>query len=404
MGKKGIKGFEMDYVRQLIDQARESIRSCDELSEHAMWSRQGPEIWQARRFIGTPTFYPVYRYENFYSYSPLSLILMKGVFRLNDSAARKVPTPKQPYFSGTETIDREITRIGGPPKAGFTIKEGGEYARRIAEAMRLDASSIEDANPGLTNVILCGGKDSLNMLFLPWKNPVVLASAPPNYELVKNFLKDNHLKFDLIRLDDDDRSLLEHEILVNCCRNDLEHCRWGPQLRNLAKSFDGKIVYWKGQLGSTFLSPVWKRYTHPPNTAWGWITRRFAALGHHGEYRFKVFMERIGMTQLRLLRTMWRRGAMWQGAHASIIRQLTGALTVSIYHGPAIQKVIWQVDFFRAVQEDVRPLIGESLHGGPVVYPSDNPTPPPSTIRKDVSHLEPFLKALSSTGIRVQTD
>ena len=110
------------------------------------------------------------------------------------------------------------------------------------------------------------------------------------------------------------------------------------------------------------------------------------------------------MTQRRMLRNLWYRGAMWQGAHVSMVRQLTDALAVSIYHGPAMQKVISQVDFYRAVQQDVRPRIGEYLRGGPVLYPTDNPGPPLSIIRKDVSHVEPFLKVLTSTGVRVPTD
>ena len=86
----------------------------------------------------------------------------------------------------------------------------------------------------------------------------------------------------------------------------------------------------------------------------------------------------------------------------SIIRQLTNTLVLSGYHGPEMQKVISQVDFHKAVQEDIRPLVGEYLYGSPISYPATNPGPPPSSIRKGVSHWEPFLKMLNQAGIPIR--
>ena len=87
---------------------------------------------------------------------------------------------------------------------------------------------------------------------------------------------------------------------------------------------------------------------------------------------------------------------MWQGAHMSMLRDLTDALVLSGYHGPAVQDVVSQVDWKNAVQMDIRPLIGRYLHGDPVLYPSTNPGPPLSKIRENLSGLVPFLKTLSS--------
>ncbi len=83
---------------------------------------------------------------------------------------------------------------------------------------------------GWTNIILCGGKDSLNLLLLPWKNPVVVASLHPNYPLVAEFIREHNLNCDLIELDDEYEADRDREILINCCRNDLAHCRWGGHL------------------------------------------------------------------------------------------------------------------------------------------------------------------------------
>ena len=92
---------------------------------------------------------------------------------------------------------------------------------------------------------------------------------------------------------------------------------------------------------------------------------------------------------------------MWQGTHMSFLRQLTGALTLSAYHGMEMRRVIEEVDLNRAVPYDIRPLIGELLYGGPVRYPADNHGPEPSMIRRGISQLQAFLDVLQCTGIPV---
>ena len=278
-----------------------------------------------------------------------------------------------------------------------------QYANAIVEALRKDTARVEAGHPSSTNVILCGGKDSLNLLFLPWKNPVIVASAPPNYPLVKQFIQDHNLSYDILELNDNDDSMLPQEILINFCRNNLEHCRWGPSLVQLANDFGGKLIFWKGQLGSILMNTNWWHYTDPPGNDWTGLKRVCAIWGGRGEYRMREILKECGMTQQRAFHSQWSRGAMWQGAHLSFLRQLTGALTLSAYHGTAMQRVIEQVDLNRAVPYDIRALIGELLYGNPVKYPLGNPGPEPSAIRKGISHLEPFLEILELAGIPVDS-
>jgi len=391
----------MTVLNDIITRAKGRVKYDMELSEEKIWSKHGTTIWKAPRFIGTSLFYPIYKYQDYYSYSPLSLILLKGGFRLNHPAKRKLPkVTGAEYYSGNDTMDYEITRIGGPLKPSFVIKDPDEYVRRIAAAMCKDIDSIETAHPGYTNIILCGGKDSLNLSLLPWKNAVVVASAPPNYSLVKSFLTDNGLPFDIIRLRDDDRSLLECEILVNCCRNDLEHCRWGPHLRKLSQAYDGKVIFWKGQGSDAFLSTEWidQTYKYPSHGKILEICRPFKG---NGKYRLRQFLNNTRITQRLLFRMLWYRKAMWQGVHMSILRELTDSLVLSGYNGPAVQDVVSQVDWKSVVTEDLRPRVGEYLHGSPVFYPITNPAPPLSDIRKNISHLEPFLETLGVADIPV---
>jgi len=114
----------VNAIHELKEQATEKIHVCDQLSEKHMWAQHdGTSIWKARQFVGTPHFYPVYRYEDFYSYSPLSLILLKGTLRLNRRVAEDVAKPHFIYYSGRDTVDQAITRIGGPLRPRLKIRE-----------------------------------------------------------------------------------------------------------------------------------------------------------------------------------------------------------------------------------------------------------------------------------------
>ena len=390
----------MTILHEMLEREKRPIESCDDLSERTLWSKHGTIIWQADRFTGSANFYPVYRYQNYYSYSLLSLILLKGSLHLSLQAEKQVSSSDFNFYSGIDSIDKDIIRIGEPLKPEFRITDAETYAKRLAEAMCEDIVPIEKDHPGFTNILMCGGKDSLNLSLLPWRNPVIVASAPPNYDLVKTFMTDNNLSYDVIPLDDNNDSLLECEILVNCCRNNLEHCRWGPHLTKLSQDFGGKVIIWKGQLGDIMATPHWKAYpyTHPP---YGRIRQMTRLLGGGGGRMLRRWLEKAKITQQLAFKALWFKSAMWQGAHMSIIRQLTDALVLSGYHGPAVQKIWSQVDLNRAVQDDIRPIVGKYLHGGTVLYPSTNPSPPPSEIRKGISHLQPFLKSLRAVGISV---
>jgi hypothetical protein len=369
-----------------------------ELTELDVWGGHGPEVWRAERIGGPrPYFYPIYRQGDLYSYSPLSLILLKGRLDLDPGFAKQVSSPRFRYYTGTVTVDRQIERIGGPLAPSFRIKETAHYIESIADALRRDVAAAEARHPGFTNVVLCGGRDSLALLLLPWKNPVLVASGAPNFELVRRFVAEHSLGFDVVELLDDDRSLLNLEILVNCCRNRLEHCRYGPHLRRLAESFDRKVIFWQGTWADTFTTPSWQRYRHKSRGLKRLVERNLDKI----EYRREWNRERARARQRRFFEALWTRGAMWQGAHHSIMRQLTGALALSAYHGPAMREVLESVDLFTAVPHDIRPQLGERLFGGPVAYPETNPGPPKSQFRKGHSHLKPFLKQLSSLGIPI---
>ena len=219
------------------------LRARETLTEDDIWLDPTPTLWSARRFVGSPRFYPVYRRGELYSFSPVFLLAHKRAVDVDPEFVRRVDVRTRSgtaYYSGTATIDREIERIGGPTPHAPTIFTPAEYARRLAAAMIADIERVEAAHPGVPHVVLCGGKDSLNMLLLPWRAPVLAVSARPNYPLVREFIAANKLAIECRELRDEDRELLPLEIFYNGCLSELMHCRWSGELRALAAKYQGR--------------------------------------------------------------------------------------------------------------------------------------------------------------------
>lgn len=391
----------LDALRERVTAATEV---CDELTEERVWEAHGPLVWQARRFVGAPSFYPIYRWRDRYSYSPLALLVAKGTLHWNPAVAGCAARPDFMYYSGNETIDREIERIGGPAlrASGPGVTRADDYAERVAAALRADLSAGQERHPDKRHVVLCGGKDSLNLLLGPWKRPVLALSAPPNFEHVRDFVRANDLPHEVRRLDDPrDELVLEREILETCCRASLEHYRWGAHLQQIAREFGGELVFWKGQVGDALTTPYWKTLCHPPSGLRRKLQRAYVFAEGLAPAGLRRRIER-DVLEPYFRRTLWIRCAMFQGSHMSVIRAVSDCLVLSGYHGREMTRLVREVDFFDAVPEDIRPRIGKLLLGREVRYPSENPSPPPSQLRVGLSHPDRFLALLARERFPVQ--
>jgi hypothetical protein len=370
------------------------------LCEEDVWQSHRNVLWKARRFIGPSGFYPIYRYRDFYSYSLLSLIRKKRTLLLNPLAERASKDPLFQYAQAHELIDNEIERLGGPIKFRRVLKDPDEACRRIAEAMVEDMRTIEQRNRGYTNVILCGGRDSLNLLFLPWSQPTIVASAPPNLALVRNFVRDNELEYDVLPLSGEGRSPRKEEVLVNCCRLNLEHCRWSADLIRIAREHENKVVFWLGQLGDTFLTPYWKTY-RPDSSQVRSQPGGISDLGRLLPHSLKRVLGNSWADHRAFARALWARGAMWQGTHMSLLRELTNALVLSGYHGPSMSKALCDIDLRLCVHEDIRARIGVLLKGAKVKYPQHNPSPLPWQQGRGFASVGRFLEFIDGEDIRI---
>lgn len=382
--------------------AAPTVMAKPAISEADIWTTHGADIFEAGRFDGSPSFYPVYNFKTFYSYSLLALLKMIDDVQLNPFVNHIVDTQDFLYLPPEILIDRRITRVGGPCRPRFQTTTPKDFIESIIGSLRVDIDLIESANHEMTNLVLCGGKDSLNLLLLPWTNPVVAVSAPPNYELVREFIGRNDLNIELIPLQINPDTTLDEEVLINCCRTELSHFRWGGDLVEIARRFKQQAVYWTGDLGDTCFTPYWRTYcthsrikAHESQSIAGWfcsgVCRRLVR---------KLGLEAL-MQERKFWRYQWERGAMWQGVHNSISRELTNVLTLSAYHGPNMMKAKSTTALHKCVLEDVRPELGKRLLGRRVWYPDSNPGPAEWHWRKGSAAVPRWIDSASTHGLRV---
>ena len=392
----------MDRIHEIRSVIAKPPRHVAELTEHALWSPGAPLFWTADRVAEPPHFYPVYRHGATYSWSVLALIVRKGHLTPNPRAVRAAQARDHRYFASVETIDREIERVGGPVSLApeLDIREPGQYADAVVAALRADVADLE-AQADTTPFVLTGGRDSLNLLLLPWSKRVTALSARPNFPLDEQFVRDNDLDVRVRELTDpEDAAVLDRELLENTCRADLQHYRWGASLREIALESEGRAVFWKGQLGDVTMTPFWKKYAVDASGFRDFVRKVYA----RADFLVPAVLERAIARRVivpRLLSSLWLRGANWQGAHMTVIRGTSGALVASAYHGPRMLRVLARIDLVRAAQRDVRPMIGERLLGRPVRYPTENPGPLPSAFRRGLASPERFIERLQRAGVGV---
>lgn len=389
----------MEYIDKLREKGND-IRHVAVLDEDMVWQEHEPLIWQADHFEGTPSFYNVYRYNNYYSYSLLALILLKGRILVNQHAVDKTSENNFSNYDGNYTIDLEVEKIGAPHACCFDITDPDEYCAHIAEAMVADMELIEARNPGKTNLVMCGGRDSINLLLLPWKNPLVALSAEPNYPLVCEFVRNNGLDIQVRKLEDPyDKEELQDEVVEACCRAGLSHWRWGVDLRKVAREYEHNAIIWKGQLGDVYLNENWKDFITPYVEPQRTVRRTYKKISH----LLPQFIHRaVGHRfQPIVIKRIWEVCSNLQGGHMCFIRALTDMLVLSGYHGPNMSALISKVDLGEVCQNDLRPAIGKILAGHDVYYPNVNPWPKISSFRKELHKPEHFIDLLEAAGVDI---
>ena len=389
----------MRYINKIKEKIK-YVEKVNVLNEDMMWQHHGPLVWEANDFDGIPSFYNVYKYKNYYSYSILALVLLKNNIKINSKVFDTVEEANFVHHFNNETIDLEISKINALHDYNYSITDVDEYCCHIATALKEDIKLIEEKNEDYINIVMCGGKDSMNLLLLPWKNPVVAISAEPNYNLVCEFVRNNNLNIDVRKLEDTFiENALDTEILESFCRADLTHWRWGVDLQKIVSEYSNKSIIWKGQMGDLYLTDNWKHYITPyvePIRTIRRIYKKFSYLLPYWIHR------RVGHKfQPVVLDRIWGICNNLQGAHMSFLRALTDSLVLSAYHGRNVRAVIAKADFGAVLQKDVRPKIGKILLGRDVIYPKSNPSPKVSSFREGLHKPDRLIELLQNIDVEI---
>lgn len=374
------------------------------LDVEALWRTATPHsLFEAKQIVGKPTFYPLYRAGNLYSFSPFPLITHKGYLRIDSEVARYLETTKGDISPPGMFIDQDIERVGGEADFESRISTSQAFYEAMATALQADITEIEAANPGTTNVILCGGKDSLNLLLLSWANPTIVYSAQPNYPLVRKFVADNKLPFEVFELSPrTDAELQIREIAEACGMVSLANWRWTAHLKAIAEEFSGRAIFWKGQVADALLTDYWRSYTSNYSRYYRLARKAYKRVARHSPSWLTALPDRIVMRDLR--RSLWERAAVGQGAHMGMLRSITGCLFLSAYHGPRTTNVMLSGNYNRLAKVgDLRPGIGATLLGRKVNYPSSNPAPGELSGRANLRTLNALVEAYRSFGVPVRS-
>lgn len=355
-----------------------------------------------RYVLNTPHFAPEYRYKGKTYLSPLEIIKKKGFLNVNSDSFEIINHPNFLFCPPNLLIDKDIKRVESCWTFKKVITDQNIFISDIATAMKEDALFIEKMYPDHTILALVGGKDSMNMLLLPWKNPVIVASAEPNFPLVKEFLLKNGLKYELIKLEDETNLLPEKEILINCCRLNLEHCRWTGHLNQISEGLDKKIIVLKGQWGDNLFTHKWRRNDYlPPAFHVNGLKNKIIAKIQNKEKNLKYFISHDKFMQEFFFKNLWYESAHWQGVHMSFLHEYLGVPVLSMYHNEKVMGVITNTDFEKVVTSDLRKQIGEKLIGRSLFYPDANPSPPNSLSRKGLSGTKYFIEMIQKINIPV---
>lgn len=366
----------------------------------ALWDTHGAYILRSGYPPSTlPSFYPLYRYEDLYSFSLFPLIAHKGTLVVNRDFERAYLGGASDVAGPDMTIDREVERIGGPPVLESTISELEIFVSSMARAMQADTRRVTDRNPGKTHFVLCGGRDSLNILLLDWTAPVIALSAEPNFPLVQKFVAENDLCMDVRRLEDlDPGPGLAREIAEAGCMVQLENWKWAEHLKQISREMDHQAVFWKGQMADAFLTDYWRSYTSRSSETYKVMRKAYKVLARKARGPMDLLFSGHAITDFQ--RTIWQRGAVGQGAHLGVLRAICNALFLSVYHGPETTRILHSIDLRKLANTDLRPAIGEALLGRPVRYPAENPAPPISQFRVGLRTVPDYVRAVQSFGVR----
>jgi hypothetical protein len=386
-------------MQALPDAAKLEPHPTDEISTDSIWGTHDKYVFQSNKVGYIDNFYPIYQYKDLFSFSILPLILAKGSLRLNDDFTRMAFQGQRDVAAPNPTIDMDIRRLGGPRRFTREIVDRDEFAERLALAMADDINAMCKRHPDHQHVIFCGGRDSLNLLLHDWTSKPIVYSARPNFDLVKEFIYNNKLDYEVHELyDKKPENGIDREIIESSCLVNLKNWKWTTHIREIAEYYDHNVIFWKGQVADAFFTDYWKSYTSSQNSFYRFYRKALRKLTNQQKLYRGVIADHVIAD---FENSIWQRAAVGQGAHLGFLRSICDALFLSAYHGAKTTETIYSMSINDIANEDIRPLIGNKLLGRNVIYPASNPAPPISSFRDSIYNLQSYKAAMDRFGIEV---
>ncbi|MDB4438562.1 hypothetical protein N9195_03140 [bacterium] len=371
----------------------------DTLLASELWGQFDTDVFECSKVVADESFYPLYRWKNYISYSMVELLRLKGSVTNNPHFDRFAHlNPSYPHLAPGVNIDSEIVRVGAPLCGrNKVVRTKDEFIHSAAVAFSSDLRTLEKRHEDSHFYVYVGGKDSLNILLHNWNKKITAISGEPNYALVKEFCEHNELNIPVIRLageESDTPDMLTKEIIANCCRIDLAHVRWSNAVKRIISSnkTSSNSVLLTGAMADVMLTPNYEHYRpFNFNKQRPTVTERLIS---------RINRNVIGrtMSDPTLFETCWTRGAHWQGVVHGIIRESIGVPNYSAYHGKDFLDLIAETQLSDVATEDLRQKIGNAICGKQILYPESNPSPEKWTSRDNQSNFETWKVAFSMRG------
>lgn len=270
-----------------------------------------------------------------------------------------------------ETVSMEHSRIEFDPTSGIRSKV--KLAERVAEGLTASVQWIETKYPDAQHVVLTGGMDSMLIHLVPKKNNKNwhVFSGDPNYEIVLDWLATNDLQVgDVYRGDSINRETMDElrrKIAASDLYSDPRHIRWLPHLKQIANSYDERVIIWTGTEGGAFFA--------------------FHPVYHQGPAQ-------------RFWRLQQSRAPSWQGNYHQTAFNFTGAPVLSIYHTPHMVELMSAYDpEVISRGDDIRPMIGRELAGA-IEWPTSNPGPEPYSYEKGLQSHAIYYNYLTNSSMK----
>ncbi|MBN1871074.1 MAG: hypothetical protein JW800_00725 [Candidatus Omnitrophica bacterium] len=134
----------------------------------------------------------------------------------------------------------------------FSILDKEEIIDKSAYHIRKFMNGVEEKFPGYDHIVFTGGRDSQIMSLVPkldserWH----VYSAEPNFPLVKKWLQDNEVPFNKLfthnNVNDETEEDFKGKIICGDLYTDPRHNKWLPHIKNIAKQFKYKCIFWSG--------------------------------------------------------------------------------------------------------------------------------------------------------------